>query len=65
MGVLVLLGITVAVFAFTLGVHLGKQVGAHPAALAAAPTSVATQNETEPSQQELADQADSAQGSRR
>jgi len=61
MGVLLLLGITVAVFAFTFGVHLGKQVGMTPMAQIAGNSTVATQADQTPTQQELAEQAQNAQ----
>ncbi len=63
MGVLVLLGITVAVFAFTLGVHLGKKVVAPPAQLACSTPTITTESDQIPTQQQLAQQADNAQTS--
>jgi cell division protein FtsN len=62
MGALILLGLMVAVFAFTLGVHLGKRVGgknvAHTEAGEATP--VETHSDKEPESKEIADQAKSA-----
>lgn len=62
MGVLLLLGVMVAIFAFTLGVHLGKRVGSHT--LAAAPAdadSVPTVPDKIPNRQELTEQSKGAQ----
>ncbi len=62
MGVLVILGVMVAVFAFTLGVHLGKRVG--PKGYVAAPGDaepVVTLPDQVPNRQELTEQAKGAQ----
>jgi len=62
MGVLLLLALLVAVFAFTLGVHLGKRVGTgEMAAEAPAVTMAATEEDSVPSAQELSDQNKGAQ----
>lgn len=61
MGILVVLAVTVALFAFTLGVHLGKKVlprRIEPAPTEAAP--VATQLDEVPGRQELAEQSKGA-----
>jgi cell division protein FtsN len=63
MGILTLLGVMVAVFAFTLGVHLGKKVGgttkaANPAAETAP---VATVNDQVPEPREISEQAKGAE----
>src|SRR5581483_6579621 len=63
MGVLTLLGVMVAVFAFTLGVHLGKKVATQPKATSpvgdTAP--VATLNDQVPEARELHDNAKGAE----
>lgn len=62
MAVLLLLGVMVAVFAFTLGVHLGKRVGGH--AIATGPgdaETVPTVPDKIPNRQELTEQAKGAQ----
>lgn len=62
MGVLLLLGVMVAIFAFTLGVHLGKRVG--PQAVAQGPgdaETVPTVPDKIPNRQELTEQAKGAQ----
>ena len=59
--VLVLLGVMVAVFAFTLGVHLGKALPEKSTgALAGAPPLAATVPDQLPNRQELTEQAKSA-----
>jgi cell division septation protein DedD len=60
--ILVLLGVMVAAFAFTLGVHLGKRVGT--VAYAPAPgetTPAATLNDQVPNRQEITEQSKAAQ----
>jgi cell division protein FtsN len=62
MGVLLLLGVMVAIFAFTLGVHLGKRVG--PQVIAHGPgdaESAPTVPDKLPNRQELTEQAKGAQ----
>lgn len=62
MGVLLLLGVMVAVFAFTLGVHLGKRVG--PRVVAHGPgdaETAPTVPDKLPNRQELTEQAKGAQ----
>lgn len=62
MGVLLLLGVMVAIFAFTLGVHLGKRVG--PSSVAQGPgdaETVPTVPDKIPNRQELTEQAKGAQ----
>lgn len=62
MGVLLLLGVMVAIFAFTLGVHLGKQVG--PQVVAHGPgdaETAPTVPDKLPNRQELTEQAKGAQ----
>lgn len=62
MGVLLLLALLVAIFAFTLGVHLGKRVGAGEAQTdLAAATLAATEEDPVPVAQDLADQNRGAQ----
>jgi cell division protein FtsN len=57
MGVLLLLGTLVALFAFTLGVHLGKRVGPKAAALPGQePISASTLGDKFPNRQELVEQ---------
>lgn len=71
MGVLVLLGVMVAVFAFTLGIHLGKRVpspahptvagsqNAHdPAAVSTVPDQVPTRQDFQEESKEVAKQGD-------
>lgn len=61
MAVLLLLGVMVAVFAFTLGVHLGKRVGGKaPGAPAAETAPVATIADKTPDGKDLADQTKNA-----
>jgi cell division septation protein DedD len=62
LGVLVLLGVMVAVFAFTLGVHLGKRVGVG-GRLAPAPeaTTAITSPDQLPNRQEFQEQSKAAQ----
>ena len=62
MGVLILLGVMVAVFAFTLGVHLGKRVSGPKitASGTAEPTSLTTAPDKVPDNKELAEQAHNA-----
>src|SRR5579885_1943957 len=59
MGVLTLLGVMVAVFAFTLGVHLGKKVAtqAKPGTPAADTAPVATVNDQVPEPREIHENA--------
>lgn len=62
MGVLLLLGVMVAIFAFTLGVHLGKRVG--PQGIAHSPgdaVTAPTVPDKLPNRQELTEQAKGAQ----
>jgi cell division protein FtsN len=63
MGVLLLLGVMVAVFAFTLGVHLGKRVGPKGALSPVAGDAelVATSSDKNPNRQELNEQSKGAQ----
>jgi cell division protein FtsN len=62
MGVLLFLGVMVAVFAFTLGVHLGKRVGPHVVAQGLSDAeSVPTVPDKIPNRQELTEQAKGAQ----
>jgi len=62
MGVLLLLILLIAVFAFTLGVHLGKQVGVPATHLdeVASVTSAATEPDSVPNRQDLTEQAPGA-----
>ncbi len=53
MGVLILLAIMVSVFAFTLGVHLGKKVGLKMPAEGGDTPAAATQHDELPNRQEL------------
>ncbi len=53
MGVLILLAVMVSVFAFTLGVHLGKKVGLKMPGQGADTHSAATQGDELPNRQEL------------
>lgn len=59
MGVLLLLGVMVAFFAFTLGVHLGKRVSPHPLAAGDSHSAepAATLPDQVPHRQEIQDQA--------
>ena len=59
MGVLVLLGLVVALFAFTLGVHLGKRIGPRGAIsqLPIETIPIPTQADKTPNRQELTEQA--------
>ena len=62
MGILILLGLTVAVFAFTLGVHLGKKVGPKMIADAhSASEVVKTEKDLNPNRQELTEQSEGIQ----
>jgi cell division protein FtsN len=62
MGVLLLLGVMVAIFAFTLGVHLGKRVGPHGVAGGPADAeTIPTVPDKIPNRQELTEQAKGAQ----
>jgi len=57
MGVLLVLGLMVALFAFTLGVHLGKKVGPKETIAGAGPTAAAEMaKDAIPNRQELAEQ---------
>ena len=60
---LIALGLMVAVFAFTLGIHLGKRVKGGKAATEVAidPAQVPTLQDSVPNKQELAEQAKGAQ----
>lgn len=61
MGILILLGVMVAIFAFTLGVHLGKRVGPKPLASTTNESAqVATATEQLPHPDEISDQAKNA-----
>jgi cell division septation protein DedD len=60
--ILVFLGLMVAAFAFTLGVHLGKKVTAHPLTpVTAEVPQTATLQDNLPNKQELTEQARTAQ----
>jgi cell division protein FtsN len=61
MGVLILLGVMVAVFAFTLGVHLGKKARVREAGAGKDSPAVATVPDQSPNHQEIAEQAKGTQ----
>jgi cell division septation protein DedD len=63
MAVLILLAVMVAVFAFTLGVHLGKRVGGAEMAapVAIQPSPAPTQPDEVPNRQDIAEQTPAAQ----
>src|SRR5476651_1191800 len=62
MGILIILAMMVAIFAFTLGVHLGKKVPARPVVVGPVDTAPAvTSQDKTPNRQELTEQGKGTQ----